>query len=334
MLSMKKILLLILLPLMVLCVVSCEEEFEINAPYQDITVVYGLIDQADDSIFIKINKAFLGEGDVMEMAKIEDSSQYVTGLQAVIEEWNNGSMVRSYSLDTITLSNKEGGTFYNPYQIVYYTPYEPGENLQYRLKINIGEKEVTASTNLVNDFSITKPSAGSKFIQFKPDTEGEVEWNSAAYGRRYEVIMRFKYKEVLFDDPDTVYTYIDWGLGIKKSKDTDGGDEMKIGYNNSSFYTIIKDRIPYDDPGAEANVKERYTNDLDVIISVAAEELNTYMEVNEPSNSIVQDKPEYTNITNGIGIFSSRFKNFRTKKIGLETVQDIKELAPELKFVF
>jgi hypothetical protein len=81
-------------------------------------------------------------------------------------------------------------------------------------------------------------------------------------------------------------------------------------------------------------VKERYTNDLDVIISVAAEELNTYMEVNEPSNSIVQDKPEYSNITNGIGIFSSRFKNVRTKKIGLETVQDIKELAPELKFVF
>ena len=71
---MKKLLILILPFLMVLYVVSCEEDFDINAPYQDITVVYGLIDQGQDSIFLKINKAFLGDGDVMEMAKIEDSS--------------------------------------------------------------------------------------------------------------------------------------------------------------------------------------------------------------------------------------------------------------------
>ena len=67
---------------------SCEEDFEINAPYQDITVVYGLIDQGQDTIFLKINKAFLGDGNVLEMAKIEDSSEYVNGLEATIEEWN------------------------------------------------------------------------------------------------------------------------------------------------------------------------------------------------------------------------------------------------------
>jgi hypothetical protein len=331
---MKKFLFLILPALMAFGFVSCEEDFDINAPYQDITVVYGLLDQGDDSIFLKINKAFLGEGNVLEMAKIQDSSIYVTGLLAVIEEWNGNDLFKSYTLETITLDNKDSGIFYNPYQIVYSTPYDPNQDMEYRLKITIGEKEVTAATHLVSDFSITRPSAGSKFIQFKPDTDDEVKWNSAAYGRRYEVIMRIKYKEVLFDDPDTVFKYIDWGLGIKKSKDTDGGEEMYVLYNNNSFYTIIKDRIPYDDSQNEANVKERFTNDVDVIISVAEEDLNTYIEVNEPSNSIVQDKPEYTNITNGIGIFSSRFKNIRTKKIGLETIQDIKELAPELKFVF
>ena len=33
-------------------------------------------------------------------------------------------------------------------------------------------------------FSIDKPSAGSKFIQFKPDTDGEVEWESAKNGKQ------------------------------------------------------------------------------------------------------------------------------------------------------
>ena len=67
---------------------------------------------------------------------------------------------------------------------------------------------------------------------------------------------------------------------------------------------------------------------MDFIIAVAADELNTYMEVNEPSNSIVQERPDYTNITNGIGLFSSRIKNTRTKKISPETIESIQTDLP------
>jgi hypothetical protein len=314
---------------------SCEEDFNINAPYQDITVVFGLLDPGEDTIFLKINKAFLGDGNVLEMAKIEDSSIYVTGLQASIEEWENGDFIKSYPLDTITLKNKEEGLFYNPYQIIYYTPYQPVTSREYRLKVEVNNREITAQTNLVNDFSISKPSAGSKFIQFRKDTDGEVAWSSAKYGKRYEVVIRIKYKEVLFDSPDTVYKYVDWGMGTKKSVNVNnGGEDLKIAYSNDGFYTFIAHQIPYQDLALEANVKERYTNDIDFVIAVAAEDLNTYMEVNEPSNSIVQERPEYTNIINGIGIFSSRYKNIRTKKIHPETIATIKSDLPQLKFVY
>jgi len=316
---------------------SCEENFDINAPYQDITVVFGLLDPGEDTIFLKINKAFLSDGNVLEMAKIEDSSIYVNGLQASIEEWENGDFKKSYQLDTITIKNKEEGFFYNPYQIIYYTPYEPATSREYRLKVEVNNKEITAVTNLVNNFSISKPSAGSQFIQFRKDTDGEVEWSSANFGKRYEVVIRFKYKEVLFNSPDTVYKYVDWGMGTKKSVSDIGGEELKIAYSNNGFYTFIADQIPYkQDPALEANVKERYTNNVDFIIAVAAEDLNTYMEVNEPSNSIVQERPDYTNITSGIGIFSSRFRNMRTKKIHPETIQMIKtdSLTKDLKFIY
>lgn len=316
--------------------VSCEEDFNINAPYKDITVVFGLMDPGEDTIFLKINKAFLGDGNVMEMAKIEDSSIYVTNLQATIEEWNNGNFIRSYDLDTITLDNKEEGIFYNPYQLIYYTPYEPVTTSQYLLKVKVNNKEVTAMTNLVNDFTIKKPSAGSPFIQFKTGTDGTIEWTSAEYGKRYESLIRIYYKEVWLNSPDTVFKYIDWGMGTKKSVTDNGGEDMIIKYSNDAFYTILGTQVPYGDPAMEGNVKERYTNNVEVIIAVAADDLNLYMEVNEPSNSIIQERPEFSNITNGLGLFSSRFRNSRTKKIHSETIQEIKTnpLTKDLKFVY
>jgi hypothetical protein len=332
---MKKLLIPVLTLLAILYLISCEEDFEMNAPYQDITVVYGLLDQGSDSIFIKINKAFLGEGNVLEMAKIEDSSIYVNGLQATIEEWQGENKMKTDTLETTMITNKDTGIFYNPYQVIYFTTYEPNQDLQYKLNILVNDKQVTASTYLVNNFSIKKPNAGSPFISFTPNTIGEVEWVSAKNGKRYEVVIRFKYKELWFDNPDTIDKYIDWTLPTTKSKDADGGEPMSISYLNNGFYTLLESRVPYSDASEEAQVSERFTNGVDFIFSVAAEELNTYMEVNEPSNSIVQEKPDYTNIYNGLGLFSSRFRNIRTKKVHPETIQNIKDLDdPYLKFVY
>ena len=45
---------------------------------------------------------------------------------------------------------------------------------------------------------------------------------------------------------------------------------------------------------------------LDVTLMAAAQDLSTYILLNQNSNSIVVDRPEYSNIDNGIGILSSR----------------------------
>ena len=48
---------------------SCETDFDTTTDWEDITVVYGIIDQNDSMQYIKINKAFLGEGNVLQFAQ-------------------------------------------------------------------------------------------------------------------------------------------------------------------------------------------------------------------------------------------------------------------------
>jgi hypothetical protein len=311
---------------------SCEEDFDITAPYKDITIAYGLLDLNEDTTYVRINKAFLGDGNVLEMVEVEDSSVYKNGLDAYIEEWSNGNYLTAYQLDSMTIDNKDTGLFYNPYHLLYYGVFDVKPEMEYKLKIQVNGKEVTGNSNVVNDFSLTKPNAGPSAIKFTRGTTTAVEWESAKYGRRYEVLIRFNFKEIKSDLPDTISRSIDWFLGTEKSKYTVGGEEMYSPYQNDAFYSFLSDKVPYLDPSQEALVSQRFTYNVQFIISVGGDELNTYMEVNEPSNSIIQEKPDYTNLTNGLGLFSSRYRKVRDKKISLDTVDEILKL--DLKFVY
>jgi hypothetical protein len=311
---------------------SCEEDFDITASYKDITIAYGLLDLNEDTTYVRINKAFLGDGNVLEMVEVEDSSVYVNGLDAYIEEWSNGNYLAAYQLDTMTIDNKDTGLFYNPYHLLYYGTFQVKQEMQYKLKIFVNGKEVSGNSNVVNDFSMSKPNAGPSPIKFTRGLPGSVEWESAKYGKRYEVLIRFNFRELMAGNPDTIYRAIDWFLGTEKSKETVGEEEMYSSYQNDAFYALLSDKTPYSDPSQEAMISQRFTTNVQFIISVGGDELNTYMEVNEPSNSIVQEKPDYTNLTNGLGLFSSRYRKVRDKKISLDTVDEIKKL--NLKFVY
>ena len=54
---------------------SCETDFELNAPYKTIPVVYGLLDKSLDTQFVKINKSYLDSDNTANLAQINDCAQ-------------------------------------------------------------------------------------------------------------------------------------------------------------------------------------------------------------------------------------------------------------------
>ena len=48
---------------------SCDNDLEITSDWKDIPVVYGILNSQDSVNYVKLNKAFLGQGDVMMMAQ-------------------------------------------------------------------------------------------------------------------------------------------------------------------------------------------------------------------------------------------------------------------------
>ena len=102
---------------------SCDHTLNVNAPWKDITVVYGLLNQNDSIHYLKITKAFLGEGNALMFSKIPDSSNYPDKLDVRVEGWEinskyDSSLKQTILFDTTTITNKQEGdsVFYYPYQ--------------------------------------------------------------------------------------------------------------------------------------------------------------------------------------------------------------------------
>ncbi|MEZ5196452.1 MAG: hypothetical protein R2764_08645 [Bacteroidales bacterium] len=337
---------------------SCETDFDTIADWEDITVVYCLLNQKDSIHYLKVNKAFLGEGNALVYAQEQDSISYPYSLDAWIEEWTaEGDSLRvAFQFDTTSAFQKEPGMFYYPDQILYkggpdnwykikYIIQPPNDTVGFekiwfnedhifKLKIrnpNTG-KIIWSETILVNDFRITEPSTSGQFIKFveNPLYPRTFEWKRAPNdedGRfRYELNVEFNFREYKNNGDSLDRTL---PLTSAVAYPSSGTDLISVSYWDYSFYSTCNSEIPYSDPAVEQTIVKRKSLNINTIVGVAAEEFNLYMQVYEPSTSIVQEKPPYTNVENGIGLFSSRYKNNTTKLLHPESIYD---LDIDLKF--
>lgn len=351
---------------------SCETDFDTTADWKDITVVYGMLDQRDSVQYLKINKAYLGEGDALMFAKENDSINYSFPLKVWLEEWdNNGNKLQTIiEFDTATSFKPDdpNAVFSTGAQRIYKgvprnfgilgKPYEfryiiqpPNDTIGfekiwlnderiYKLFIQYPDssKTITSETYLVNNFSITKPFPGSTSIKFVPNPANTTtfSWEKAPNDDdskfRYELDVTFYYKELNIDN-EIEDKSLSLSSGVFYPQG--GASELYSYYKDNNFFSTCINQIPYEDPAEEAKILERYTGYIDVKVSVAASEFNLFMQVYEPSTSIVQEKPTYTNIENGIGIFSARYYNIARRTLHTETVADLQQINyNQLKIVY
>ncbi len=291
---------------------ACSTDVDVNAPYEDVTVIFGLLDASDTAQYIKVNKAFLGEDDALIMASEEDSLYYAEGsLTVELVEIINGNEVKTIALTRDESIEKDPGVFANPNQVLFKTTEALNENARYALRVVKNGPDAitsTAETQLVQDFNFLSPlnNPSYKFNFTNRFSAASIPFQTAENGRRYECTIRFHYvEENRANRNDTIEKFIEWTLDPFEADDLGGGRERSFSFPGSSFYKVVANRIQPD------LTVWRHPKKVDVIIDVAGDEFSTYLDLNGPSSTIAQDKPEFSNIDNGVGLFSSRFQKVR-----------------------
>lgn len=328
----------IVLGLLSLWFVSCNVEFSPNASWQEIPVVYCVLDQDADTTFVRVQKCYLGEGNNLAYSSIMDSVNYPQGsIEVKLLAWK---AVRSrygmlekdpaattpkkeFAFDYFISHDKIDGAFCSPDQPLYIcsTAGLLDTSAVYQLlviKNETGDTIASSFTSLVGNYTdmsilLRHPNNNTKF-QFSGSAGNgrcSFEWLTLPRARQYQPTVRFYYRDFMVynrgDHFDTVITphYLD--ILVSSVKVNLNSYVAQTNLDEQRFLSAIKDGLKdklVDENGDTIN--RNIVDSVDIYIKACTEELAAYLFSQEDNGSINQDGYNYSNIIGGKGVFAAR----------------------------
>lgn len=321
---------------------SCEDDFNLYADYDDLSVVYGLLDPNVELHQIKVTRLFQGEDDANVLAQDRELSEY--GPEDITVEIleikpNLIDTSRRWTLDRETITDKDTGVFYGPNQTIYEfsATLKPDHTYMFQATKTDGEK-VTAITPLIDRGNA--PIFNPQQIQLWSNLSGmplmgleevnekiDILLLSAINAKVYDLEIEFSWRDELVDGSLSEIQSISFPVGLTRlnnvPEDETDKEEFAIRMIPTDFYSEIGRLVPEvaDSPGVIRRIPEE--KPVKFRLRLGGEALDTYMLVNEPSNTINEDKPAYTNIENGIGVFSTRMLETTTVFLSKKSMDEL-----------
>ena len=280
---------------------ACNNDLDPNADYKDIPVVYALLDPGVDTQYVRIHKSFLGNLPIEDMAQIPDSIYY-NNMQAVIEELINDNVTRTFPLNVIENRKMDEGFFTTEGFKLYYTTESLNPTATYRIVVSRpGQVDAVATTELVNTFTIQRPPFNSQLDNFL-DFSGlsyEFRWRKAENATSFTVNIDVLYREQQNNNRSLIENKRA-RFSANFVETNENVENMIKSISMQDFFTSMENQIPTD-PSVN-----RYLNRVEVSIVAGHTEIERYVSINSPQSGINQELPLYTNVNNGVGLFSSR----------------------------
>lgn len=329
-----------LLATAVISLSSCKNDLDVLAPGEESVSVYGVLNPNEKVQNIRINKVYLTDGDALVAAQDPSAINYDTAeLRVSLQRFlvggttptltTVGNATKKEIVLTGTIITTASGNF-SPTQTIWQTTDKLYNSGEYKLTILNKKtgKEFTAQNVILDSVKTSAskpfiyhptlhpmhgnyittgsfPTPANGYIDYSMNTPTNVikiKFSSIPNAKLYDVTMRFHYIDSLLVGPPDTTKYIDMQFPTQTSSSLAGGEPLEVSYIANDFYVNLGLELA---KRTNTGIKKRRAFYMEYIIKAGAESLHTFLQVNAPSNTIAQDKPNYSNINGGVGIFSS-----------------------------
>lgn len=292
--------------------ISCSTEFNVNAPFVERPIIWGLLDAKDSLHYLRIQRTFQTDGPAENGAADPEKIHYPAGaLEVELQELVEGSISRSWfarRVDGNLIDRvKDDGLFATNPNVLYEIDAQLLQELDYRLMVRHleSEKEYEAETSLVGDFDSFFPIQPDFAIDFADTGKFKVQWLSAEMGFLYDAWYELGYVEYEPGGSDTSYEAARYPMF--QNVTFSAGEPFTIletNITNLGFYTGLS-RVLEEPEGTRV----RDFRSLHINFGAGGENLYL-LYLNSLANLGITElfiSPYYTNIDGGaLGILGSR----------------------------
>ncbi|MDB9881602.1 hypothetical protein N8368_01130 [Bacteroidia bacterium] len=326
--------------------VGCENDLDVAADWKEVAIIYGALNPSDTKNYIRIQRAYLDETQSAVSYFNEQDSLYFDTLIVQIDEYKNGAFVKQFFLQKVDGNDigypKDAGIFYSESNILY----ELSDRIQassyttdYTYTLSVKNPRTgytcTANTTSIGNPQVSAPlneTLGTVQVSTVEDHTVFTRFQEGKWARAYSIEMVLRIEEFSLSDPtENEIKTLKWKMvNLGKTKRIEGFEEATYLIPSVNFFATVASQLQ------ENPLVNRRLVDFDLKFYGISDDFNTYLSVNKPSIGIVQKKPEFTNVDNGLGIFTSRhIKGFYNRQYHNSTLSQLQlsEYTKNLGFV-
>jgi hypothetical protein len=309
--------------LILICCFSCSNEVDIHVNLGYLPVVYCLLDMNSDHQVVRVSRTYQSDVENSGMSPVADSLIISEPCEIYIEKWSGEHPAATYLFSKVVLP-KDTGFFPVQGQESYVSTFKPEPLTRYVLYVYFPDiDKVVSGETVTTGFPIPedpKPQLPRE-ITITRDRGYTARWYSVAKGGAYQGVFTLSYLETL--DESTVFHRVQWPLpNVIQDKP---GEMISQELNPNRFFDMLVQRIPV------IPDTERELVGLEFTIAAGGEEVGLSLRTSDirdfTSNS------DYTNLDNGIGIFSSRARTYVQNLEFSSLTEDAICTDPQLKFL-
>lgn len=296
---------------------GCKKDFDLTAPYKEIPVVYGLLNKNETTHYIRIQKAYLIDGNAYSAAGVADSVYYTDSITVKLIGYDvnrnrkDSFLLRKIDGNLIGLP-KDSGLFANAANILYSFNATLNVARSYKLEISRNGKMLAHTSDdprlnifLIDDMTINTPInaiSGYK-INLQNKYPSGLSWYSQPNAGVYDLTVRFYYREYLTSDNSLQKdAYIDVPFFKSQLSDYVSGGTVKSEFTADILLNNLAKNLQ-----SSPDVYRQFVK-MDFIFAAGGIHLANLVNSQQAQNGITSGEalPPYTNIVNGMGILSSR----------------------------
>ncbi len=280
---------------------SCDNDLVVTDTWKDIPVVWGMLSKSDTAHYIRVERAFLDPTtSALDIARIPDSLYYENATVSL----RRISTGQEFNLIQVDGTNegypRAGGIFAESPNFLYKIRANQinlvvGEKYQFSLVRQDGGAPVIAETIILQSPVLRNPSPGS-LLPFRSGNFYTFTWNEVPNAGIYDLKLEVHYRERNSNTGvQFVPKSVDWTVARSIP-------DREFRMDGSEFYNSLKAFIPQDISAT------RVFDSINIIVWCGGTELAEYIKITQANRGITstQDFPGYTNMSEGLGIFTSR----------------------------